>query len=156
MMFEQLYTLLQKERDAVRQLSDCLEQERQALAELDTKALEAAAETKQRLLQTLEREAEERTRLATQAGYDHASMEAYLASVDRQGQLQNGWQDLLDGLRACQHQNRVNGGVIELGRERLHLALGLLRGQGTGPRANLYQANGRTPTSLDHRALGTA
>ena len=156
MDFEQLHSLLQAERDAVRRLSRCLQQEHQALAELDGPALETVTRSKQQILQDMEQQAGERTRLATTAGYGSDTMEAFIASRDRQGQLAACWHELLEELRACQQQNRINGSVIELGRERLHATLGLLRGQASAPRATLYQANGRTPTSLDHRALGTA
>lgn len=156
MDFQQVHTLLQAELDSVRQLATCLEQEQQALATLDGPALEAVAASKQQLLLRMEQQAGERTRLATEAGYGTDSMEAFMAASDRQGQLTACWAELLEALRTCQHQNRVNGGVIVLGREQLQTALGLLRGQQTGPRSTTYQANGRTPTPLDHRALGTA
>ncbi len=156
MDFQQVHTLLQAELDSVRQLATCLEQEQQALATLDGPALEAVAASKQQLLLRMEQQAGERTRLATEAGYGADTMEAFMAAADRQDQLTACWRELLEALRTCQHQNRVNGGVIVLGREQLQTALGLLRGQQTGPRSTTYQANGRTPTSLDHRALGTA
>jgi flagellar biosynthesis protein FlgN len=156
MDFQQLHTLLQAERDAVGELADCLEQERQALAELDGPNLETLAAAKQRLLLQMEQLAGERIRLATAAGHDSEHMEAFLASADQDGQLIACWRELLETLRACQHQNRVNGSVIVLGQERLQTALGLLRGQASGPRSTTYQANGRTPTPLDPRALGTA
>ena len=151
-----LYALLQAERESVRQLAACLEQERQALSELDGPTLEAVAGTKQQLLQGMEQQARERTALASATGYDRESMQDFIEAVDQQGELITCWQELLAELQACHHQNRVNGGIIELGRQGLHTALGLLRGQQAGPRATTYQANGRTPTPLDNRALGTA
>jgi flagellar biosynthesis/type III secretory pathway chaperone len=154
--FQRLHQLLQAEGEAARQLAACLEQEQQALTELDAATLETVVGTKTQLLQQMEQHATERLRLASAAGYDHASMAAFLAAVDPQDQLGADWQALLAALETCQHRNRVNGGIIELGRQRLHMTLALLRGQPSGPRANLYQANGRSPAQLDHRALGTA
>src|SRR5690606_20378476 len=113
----------------------CLQQEHQALAELDSPTLEAVTLSKQQILQAIEQWAGERARLATTAGFDSDAMEAFIASRDRQGQLAACWHELLEALRACQQQNRINGSVIELGRERLHAALGLLRGQASAPRA---------------------
>lgn len=154
--FQRLHTLLLAERESVRQLAACLEQELQALAELDGPSLEAVAATKQQLLIRMEQQAGERAALAQAAGYGQSAMQAFLEDIDHQGVLMACWQELLAALQTCQHQNRVNGGVIELGRQGLHTALGLLRGQEAGPRSTTYQSNGRTPTYLDHRALGTA
>jgi flagellar biosynthesis/type III secretory pathway chaperone len=154
--FQPLHALLLAERESVRLLAGCLKQERQALAELDGPALEAIAGIKQQLLQRMERQARERVVLAEAAGHDGETMEGFIEAADREGVLADCWQGLLADLRTCRHQNRVNGGVIELGRQGLHTALGLLRGQQAVPRSTTYQANGRTPTPLDHRALGTA
>lgn len=154
--FQHLHALLLEEQASVQQLAACLEQERQALAELDGPALETLADTKRQLLERMERQARERMALAAAAGYDRETMQAFIEAADRQGVLRDCWLALLTGLQACQHLNRVNGGVIELGRQGLHTALGLLRGQQAGVRTTTYQANGRTPTPLDHRALGTA
>ena len=156
MDFQQLLSMLQAERDTLRQLIHCLEREHQALAELDGPGLEALAGDKRQLLLQLEKMSSERGRLLSAAGHDPDAMETLIDALDRQGRLSACWRQLLEDLHACQHQNRVNGGIIELGRERLQLTLGLLRGQDGGMHATLYQANGRTPTHLDHRALGTA
>ncbi len=155
--FSHLNQLLQAERDAVRQLADCLAQERSALATMDSPLLEDTVQHKQQLLQALEQYAGERARLAGMAGYgaDSGPMQQYLSWADRDGTLLRHWSELLERLRDCQQHNRVNGGAIELGRQQVKMILGMLRGQHQDI-DNTYQANGRTPSGLAHRILGSA
>ena len=152
-----LHTLLQQELTCTQALFTCLEQERDALTQMDSAQLEALASEKETMLQSLEKLSRERTELAQTAGYgqQQEQVQAFLQAVDPAGKLNQLWLQQITLLQQCQHQNRINGSAIELGRQQLYQILGLLRGQ-EPTQGTTYQADGQKPNQLGNRSLGSA
>lgn len=152
-----LQTLMLEQQLTTAALNTCLEQEREALTTMDGTQLEMLAQEKNSLLQTLEQQSKQRISHAQTAGFGDQPEEihAYITWADQKGILISAWQEQLKNLQACQHQNRVNGGAIELSRQQLGAILGVLRGEEKTGNPT-YEANGKAASKLGNRNLGSA
>jgi flagellar biosynthesis/type III secretory pathway chaperone len=153
---ERLRDLIRHQQTGAAALIDLLQREREALQRIDGGALESASREKTLGLEQLESLERQREDLLAAAGFsaDPAGMERCLAWCDGDGELSSQWASLLKTLNLCQRENRVNGGAIELSRQRVEAALALLRGQaGSAPG---YGADGHKASDLGNRTLGKA
>ncbi len=146
---------LQHELQAVSRLMELLLQEHAALAAQDADALEKTAHAKQQQLSKIESWEQERNQLLTRAGHPatQAGMEQYL-DAHNNPQLTRLWQQLLGLSGKCHHQNQVNGGIVETGRQHIQRALAILRG--VSPDAELYGPAGKTHSMHLPNTLTTA
>ncbi len=117
--------LVEHQIDCARQLLGLLSREKDALDTRATNAVIDLAAEKERLAARLEELGSQRRALSS--GGD-------VTSGTR-------WEELRDLLRACRHQNVVNGSVIELSRRFTEQLLGMIRG--TSSQETLYGPEGR-------------
>lgn len=145
----QLHDLLRAEFDCAGRLQSALLVEADALLARDVDALERAVGEKHQLMQRLEQLDADKQRLLTSHGYgsDPAGVEACIAWCDASGHLLRGWHMLLERVRHCQQQNRVNGVTLESSRRHAQQVLNILRGQ--SPLPDLYKPTGMTVHSGD-------
>lgn len=139
-----LNELLRAQYTCAGQLQSVLQAETEALLTRNLDELEHLIGEKQRLTQQLEHLAADQQRLLGEYGHggDPAGIEACIAWCDDTGLLLRGWKALLERIRNCQQQNRVNGVALESSRRHAQHVLGILRGQ--APLPDLYSAAGTT------------
>ncbi len=154
---QQLHDLLHAEYDCAGKLQTLLAEEATALTKRDADALEQLVLDKNALLQQLETLQHSKQAVLSRAGYGHtaADIETCLDWCDERGQLQRGWQLLLERLAHCQHANRINGATLESSRRYAQQALSLLRGAAIP--VSLYDPNGSSNAGHDNgRSLAKA
>lgn len=139
-----LNELLRAEYTCAGQLQSVLRAEADALLMRDLDGLERLVGEKHRLMQQFEQLDADKQRLLGEFGHgtDPTGIEACIAWCDDTGQLLRGWKSLLERVRACQQQNRVNGVTLESSRRHAQHVLGILRGQ--APLPDLYSPAGTT------------
>lgn len=127
----QLHDLLRAEFDCAGQLHTVLVAEADALANRDVDALERLVGDKQGLMQTFDALEHRKQQLLEQTGFDAADADivSCIDWCDDTGQLKRGWQLLLERVRRCQQQNRINGATLDSSRRHAQQALAILRGQ---------------------------
>lgn len=141
---QRLNELLRAEYACAGQLHAVLQAETEALLARNLDGLERLVGEKQRLTQQLEGLSTDLLRLLAEYGHgdDPSGIEACIAWCDDTGQLLRGWKSVLERVRNCQQQNRVNGVTLESSRRHAQHMLGILRGQ--APLPDLYSAAGTT------------
>ena len=139
-----LNELLRAEYECAGRLQSVLLTEAEALEGRDLDALEQLVGEKHQLMQRFEQLDSDKLRLLQSQGYDgdQAGIEACIAWCDETGQLLRGWRSLMERLRNCQQQNRVNGITLDASRRHAQHALNLLRGESSLP--DLYSPAGIT------------
>jgi flagellar biosynthesis/type III secretory pathway chaperone len=145
----QLHDLLHAEFDCAGQLHTVLAAEAEALANRDVDSLERLVGDKHGLMQTFETLEHRKRLILEQAGFGNAEqgVEDFIDWCDENGQLKHGWRLLLERVRRCQHQNRINGATLDSSRRHAQQALAVLRGQAvTTP---LYNPTGATAPHED-------
>lgn len=137
-----LNELLRAEYDCAGRLQSILQAEAEALVGRDLDALEQLVGEKHQLMQRFEQLDSDKQRLLQSHGHsgDQAGIEACIAWCDETGQLLRGWKALMERVRNCQQQNRVNGVSLDASRRHAQHALNILRGQ--SPLPDLYSPAG--------------
>jgi flagellar biosynthesis/type III secretory pathway chaperone len=132
----------------------CLDEERSALTGRDLAALEKTTREKVQHTQSLEQLEQQREKLVAELGFatDSSGQRRCFDSLPQADNLNSLWQRVLANVEACQTGNLTNGGILELGRQQVEQALGILRGQSNRPA--LYDPHGETATDLGRRELG--
>lgn len=152
----QLHDLLRAEFDCAGQLQTVLAAEAEALANRNVDALEHIVGNKQDLMQAFNGLEYRTQQILEQTGFGAGKqgIEACIDWCDDSGQLKRGWQLLLERIRRCQHQNRINGAILDSSRRHAQEALAILRGQPiTTP---LYNPTGATLNETSGRSLAKA
>ena len=127
-----------------------LVEERTALENGDTLALNTASDSKQLRINKLEALESRRAEICLACGFDAApaNMNALAAWCDDESLIMNSWNQLIDIIKHCQNLNSTNGAIIHVRYEHMKNALTLLR-NGTVQGAT-YGSGGQ-----DTRSLGT-
>ena len=146
---------LQHELQTVSRLMELLLQEHTALAAHDAEALEKVVHDKQLQLTKIESWEQERNQLLSRGGHPatQTGMEQCLKAQSNP-QLDWLWQQLLSLSSQCHHQNQINGGIVEAGRQHIQRSLAILRG--VSPAAELYGPAGKTHSMQLPNTLTTA
>lgn len=140
----QMHDLLRAEFDCAGQLHAVLAAEAEALANRDVDTLERLIGDKQGLMQTFDALELRKRQVLEQTGFGGTEPDvvACIDWCDDTGQLKRGWHLLLERIRRCQQQNRINGATLDSSRRYAQQALAILRGQPvTTP---LYNPTGAT------------
>lgn len=131
--------------DAMRLLA-VLKHEHSLLSGRDATAIERVAEEKQHYLTQLDASGQAHAAALHAAGYTERtqSMQDWLKQFDKRtgSRLTPLWQQLESLLTACQQQNQLNGGVIEISRRHTQRALSILLGK--PEETELYSPGGAT------------
>ena len=153
----QLHELLRAEFDCAGRLHAVLAAEADALVNRDVDTLERLVGDKQGLMQTFEDLELRKQQILEQTGFGGTEqhVEACIDWCDDSGQLKRGWHLLMERIRRCQHQNRINGATLDSSRRHAQQALAILRGQPVA--APLYNPAGATALNGDNgRSLAKA
>ncbi len=149
--FSQLYqtidALLDKEYQVSESLFDLLQQEHQALEQLNVNNLPFITQQKSQQIKLLDELAAEREKVMRQippeqGGGINPDLEKYLALRADRSQW---WQDFRTLLQNCQRQNTVNGRIIHLSQQSIERSLNIIRSQSN--QANVYDTKGNQQTT---------
>ena len=140
-------TILQKELGQLAQLEVVLSQEHAALKQRDSDALVTNTDEKQRVIESIESCGRERSRLLQDAGIA-TDKDTVLAFVKMSPELLSKWNELEVVLLRCQEQNKINGLLIDRGRQQTTQILKILLGDGGNENTELYDAKGSTSSSF--------
>jgi flagellar biosynthesis/type III secretory pathway chaperone len=131
-------------------LATALREEREALMARSTAALDGAVAHKDAAIARLEA-------MERQAGgaLGEAAFTQWLAALPaaRRGGPVERRRRLYDGLRACRHENQVNGAIVRRATQATRHVLGVLTGEQPG---STYGAGGREDTPASQRSLARA
>lgn len=146
---QQMKTLLEREIESASRLLAILQKEHSVLTNNDVAGLEKLVPEKQALVAMLEKLGRQRTQLldAGGGGGNRQVLERYLQQCDSEARhpLAKLWDQLQALAGECQHQNEVNGGILEIGRRHVQRVLSILRGQAN--QAELYGPDGETTSN---------
>ncbi len=149
--FSQLYqtidALLDREYQVSESLFDLLQQEHQALEQLNVNNLPFITQQKSQQIKLLDELAAEREKVMRQippeqGGGINPDLEKYLALRADRSQW---WQDFRTLLQNCQRQNTVNGRIIHLSQQSIERSLNIIRSQSN--QANVYDTKGNQQTT---------
>jgi flagella synthesis protein FlgN len=127
-----------------------LEQEREALAALDTESIDAAGTTKLERLGEMETLESERVALLDMHDLDSSAF----ADIDSEGSLAPAWNQLLQLLKQCRLLNESNGALVASQRRHVQQALTLLSGHALDQ--NVYGPDGMTLNPGQTTTIATA
>ncbi|RMG50478.1 MAG: flagellar protein FlgN [Gammaproteobacteria bacterium] len=123
---EQVARLLDEGLTLARSLLDVLQAERKALEANNTRALQQAVAEKEALFPRMQ--ALEQALGATLPPSARLDIPQTLSRLDPSGELAARYHALAEELQRCARENRVNGGIVELGQRYLQESLSILRG----------------------------
>lgn len=128
MTTDELFRIYDDEFAHFEQLEDILGEERQALKSRDADAITAVTARKQALLEQIESLDIQRRE------FKEACRDIYIGDTELALQIQHRDDKLKASLENFQHHNRINMGILEMGRLFTENMLSILRGQplGTG------------------------
>lgn len=147
-LHQQFEQVLTREGEAVAQLGALLEEENATLARRDAGELETLVAGKEKLLQQLAALAAEREAILQQAGFSK-DQDGFLGFIDSDtsGHLRELWESVAQALEKCQHQNQINGQLLDMSKQQAEEILALLLGKSQGSTNTLYDQSGNTSTS---------
>jgi flagella synthesis protein FlgN len=130
--FQQLFSVLQAEHRAAKQLLTILKQERSALIHPDPEVMTQLTASKQPLVVQLEQLSRQREAVLQGGGFSSGKegLEAFIANLEDGPASQ--LNELMEALKRiafeCQENNQINGGIVNVNRQYLHRAMSILRG----------------------------
>tara|TARA_R110002111_G_scaffold167824_1_gene233638 strand:+ start:78 stop:560 length:483 start_codon:yes stop_codon:yes gene_type:complete len=131
--FQQLYSVLQAEHRTAQQLLDTLTEEREALVHSEPETMEKMTASKQPLIVQLEQLSRQRIALLQAEGFSSGKdgLVAFIENQNDDDALKlNALMTKLKVLAAaCQDNNQINGGIVNVNRQYLHRAMSILRGR---------------------------
>ena len=145
--------LLQQDLQATRQLSELLQQEREALKARNHQRQSQLIEAKSQQMAILDGNRKKRERLLSGLGLTatKASWESLLKGASSP-ELPQLWQSLTAEFEACQQANVVNGKMIGRSRQIFGRLLNIMRGQVAAP--DLYNQKGsRQSQARSHQVI---
>ncbi len=152
---QQLSSILQSELNLSSQLSQLLQQEREALKNADLNQLQLLTQQKQPHVVQLEQLGRQREQLLKAAGFPggKAGLEAFIANhAESEAQHLN---SLLTKLRkvakSCRDNNQINGGIVNVNRQYLVRAISILRGR--DPETGAYGPGGEYTSQVVRQPL---
>lgn len=139
-------------------LQEALQVEAEALQQRDIAVIERAVANKRQIALSLERLANEQTKLLVSSGFtgDAEGMRAFLASHDApEADLRAQWSRLESLMQECRRLNEINGIVVQQSQEFVQQVIHALRGQ-ENPATHLYDPLGRAVADTASRPISKA
>jgi flagella synthesis protein FlgN len=152
---QQLSSILQSELHLSTQLSQLLQQEREALRNADLNLIQQLIQQKQPHVVQLEQLGRQREQLVKAAGFPggKAGLEAFIANHS-EAEAQH-LSSLLAKLRkvaqSCREFNQINGGIVNVNRQYLGRAISILRGR--DPETSSYGPGGEYTSQVVRQPL---
>jgi flagellar biosynthesis/type III secretory pathway chaperone len=135
-----------------RHLATLLELERVALVTRDAHELKNLTEKKRHSVACLEMQEHRRKALMQRHGYgtDIQDIEDYLRTHDAHDEPKPKWEQLIRLLNDCQHNNRINGAILNANRHCVERAIHILQGENS--QTTLYTPSGQRTSRLQNRS----
>ncbi|MCG7897975.1 MAG: flagellar protein FlgN [Candidatus Thiodiazotropha weberae] len=148
--------IVQTETELTQQLFNLLRQEFELLKSPPSKKLEELLAQKQQQLQQIEQSAIQHNQLLASLGFtpDRKGTEAFIQQSPDNAQLQEQWNKFTSLLEACQKQNEINGGAVQLNQHQVAHALDVLRGFANSDKT--YGPGGESRPTSSSKSLGKA
>ncbi|ODB87759.1 hypothetical protein A3194_08405 [Candidatus Thiodiazotropha endoloripes] len=148
--------IVQTETELTQQLLNLLRQEFELLKSPPSKKLEELLAQKQQQLQQIEQSAIQHNQLLASLGFtpDRKGTEAFIQQSPDNAQLQEQWNKFTSLLEACQKQNEINGGAVQLNQHQVAHALDVLRGFANSDKT--YGPGGESRPTSSSKSLGKA
>ncbi len=152
---KQLCAVLHGEIVHAQELLATLKREHRALIEHSTEDIKDTAAVKERLIRDLEELSVRQREILREGGIDQdkTDLNAYFNRPGRET-LHRQYQELYSLLSQCHHQNRINGGIIEMGQHFTQQILDILHG--VSAESKLYGPTGKTRTVAGKATLAQA
>jgi len=150
---DRLEQLLRAGVDCANGLKEVLNDERTALEDQDTDALNTAAQHKQSFLTQLETLETERREICQTSGFGTAAdaMDELLNWCDAELVIRGNWDHFVDIAKECSELNFSNGAIINVRRQQISGALAVIRGDSQNQET--YSRSGRDTSSTGQRVL---
>jgi flagellar biosynthesis/type III secretory pathway chaperone len=135
-----------------RHLAALLESERVALVTRDANELDNLTEQKRHSVACLEMQEIRRKALMQHHGYgtDIQEIADYLRTRDAHDGPKLKWEQLIRLLNDCQHNNRINGAILNVNRRCVERAIHILQGENS--ETTLYTPSGQQTSGLQNRS----
>ncbi|MCG7903769.1 MAG: flagellar protein FlgN [Candidatus Thiodiazotropha weberae] len=148
--------IVQTETELTQQLLNLLRQEFELLKSPPSKKLEELLAQKQQQLQQIEQSAIQHNQLLAYLDFtpDRKGTEAFIQQSPDNAQLQEQWNKFTSLLEACQKQNEINGGAVQLNQHQVAHALDVLRGFANSDKT--YGPGGESRPTSSSKSLGKA
>ncbi len=150
--------LIEEARTLLAQLDEILLQERESIKERTPSDLEQLLKNKKLLLEALEHNNIERSKVLTAAGFEvsESGAQSYFKQQSSSDsiKLSEAWDVLKTSLEKCKNANLVNGKIINRSRQQVDLLLDIMRGQSNSPR--LYTQAGSSSAISRQQPLAKA
>lgn len=150
---DRIEQLLRSGIDCASGLKEVLKDERTALEDQDTDALNTAALHKQSLLGELEAIETERNEICHNSGFGAKpdAMDELIQWCDTEHLIRGQWDQFVDLARECSELNLSNGAIINVRRQQITGALAVIRGE--SQHQETYSRSGRDTGSSGQRVL---
>lgn len=152
---DQITAILQAEFKLTSQLSEILQQEREALKSSDHQLITELTKQKQPMVLQLEQLGRQREAVLSSVGFPagKSGLEAFIANQTAAdaSRLNQVVEKLRVVARECRSRNSINGGVINVNRQHLIQALSILRGR--DPQTSAYGPGGEYTSQVVRQPL---
>ena len=156
--YQQIQALFEREMLLFSQLIEFFKAEKEILKKRDTDGLQALQLEKQPIVAELEKLQTETDLVLKNAGFKNGltDINAFIAQqeIHEQDKLGKLWQELAALGEKCHMENLTIGGIVELNRIQVEMALGILRGSKMGPAE--YNTEGRLENNAVSQSLAKA
>ncbi|MES9940547.1 MAG: flagellar protein FlgN [Candidatus Thiodiazotropha sp. 6PLUC2] len=148
--------LLNSEIEQTQTLLELLKREFELLKAPPSIALEELTEQKKQLLLEVEKSVSQHNQLLVSQGYssDRKGNKAFIQQCQNSDQLDQLWRQFSSLLEACQKQNEINGGAVQLNQHQVAQALDILRGCANSDKT--YGPAGESRPTTSSKSLGKA
>ncbi|MES9833216.1 MAG: flagellar protein FlgN [Candidatus Thiodiazotropha sp. DIVDIV] len=148
--------IVNNEIEQAQNLLELLQRELELLKAPPSKALEELTELKKQLLIQVEQSVTQHNQLLISQGYssDRKGTEAFIQQCPNSDQLNEHWNQFSSLLEACQKQNEINGGAVQLNQHQVAQALDVLRGFANSDKT--YGPAGESRPTTSSKSLGKA
>lgn len=154
-LLNELAPLLRREADCAAALLKLLQREREALKGRDADEIGRIAAEKEVLVRELDGHGARQEQLFRLAGIDPEREDLQEAiAVTGSDALSRAWQEVLNRLEECRHQNQINGAIVDMSQRFTQQVLDLIRGIPANTR--LYGPSGASKDLDEGKPLASA
>jgi len=152
---EQLKQLLKQDTVELNNLNKLLETEKETLKTRNSQKIQAIANSKQQIIQSLETRAKLKAKLIAKSGLGirPGEVETTLKTLNDE-ELINLWQSSREKLSACKDKNHINGSIITRTLSRTNKLMSIVRGQNNSQK--LYGQQGKERSYSGSQIIGQA
>jgi flagella synthesis protein FlgN len=152
---EQLKHLLNQDISELNNLNRTLDAEKETLKTRDSKKIQATANSKQQIIQSLESRAKLKATLIAKSGLGirPGEVETTLKTLNDE-ELITLWQSSRDLLSTCKDKNHINGSIITRTLTRTNKLMSIVRGQNSSQK--LYGQQGKESSYSGRQIIGQA